>query len=149
MFVRSRGVWFGLGEKMFTFNLLGEIQKTCFLAKTPRLSSVFKLIFIYEHNGLSLQLLEKTWQQLFLWVINLSSWMCNLSCYCKRTFPASVGLFGDNKLKTDRPVVLIEFWFWFQYAFGVAIFIKGLFFFLVVLFFVFCFFFAVVLLFFS
>ena len=23
--------------------------------------------------------------------------LCNLSCYCKRNFPASVGLFGDNK----------------------------------------------------
>ena len=22
---------------------------------------------------------------------------CNLSCYCKSSFPASVGLFGDNK----------------------------------------------------
>ena len=34
MFVRSRGVWFGFAEKMFTF-WLGEIQKTCmFLAKT-------------------------------------------------------------------------------------------------------------------
>ena len=23
--------------------------------------------------------------------------LCNLPCYCKRNFPASVGLFGDNK----------------------------------------------------
>ena len=53
MLVRKRGVWFEFTEKMFVF--LGEIQKTCFLAKTT-------LILLFVHlqtvNGWSLRLLE-------------------------------------------------------------------------------------------
>ena len=53
MLVRKRGVWFEFAEKMFVF--LGEIQKTCFLAKTT-------LILLFVHlqtvNGWSLRLLE-------------------------------------------------------------------------------------------
>ena len=40
MFVRRRGVWFEFAEKMSVF--LGEIQKTCFLAKAT-------LILLFIH----------------------------------------------------------------------------------------------------
>ena len=58
-----------------------------FLAKTTSFTNI----------GWSLRLLEKTWQQLFLWVINLCL-IVYLCCYCERNFPASVGLPGDNKV---------------------------------------------------
>ena len=61
--------------------LLGEIQKTCFFSEDdchPTLT-----LYSFTNNGWSLQLLGKTWQQLFL--------------RSKRNFPASVGLLGDNK----------------------------------------------------
>ena len=46
MFVRSRGVWFGFAEKMFTF-CSAKSRKHVF--SEGRLSSVFKVIFICEH----------------------------------------------------------------------------------------------------
>ena len=51
MFVRCRGVWFGSGvEKMFMF-LLGEIQKTCFLAKTTVILLYIHLRTMAGHYG--------------------------------------------------------------------------------------------------
>ena len=49
MFVRSRGVWFGFAENMFTF-CSAKSRKHVFSGDDSwRLSSFFKLIFIYEH----------------------------------------------------------------------------------------------------
>ena len=75
MFVRSRRVWFGFAEKMFTFSLAKSRKRFFFLSEDD-----CHILHSFTNFGLSLRLLEKTWQQLFLWV-----------------FPVSVGLFGDNK----------------------------------------------------
>ena len=49
MFVRSRGVWFGFAENMFTF-CSAKSRKHVFSGDDSwRLSSFLKLIFIYEH----------------------------------------------------------------------------------------------------
>ena len=49
MFVRSRGVWFGFAENMFTF-CSAKSRKHVFSGDDSwRLSSFFKLVFIYEH----------------------------------------------------------------------------------------------------
>ena len=63
MFVRSRGVWFGFAEKMFTY------PENMFLAKTTVILSLN--LYSFTNIGWSLRLLEKAWQRLFLWVINL------------------------------------------------------------------------------
>ena len=67
MFVRSRGVWFGFAENMFMF-CLAKFRKHVFREDDfhPSLN-----LHSFTNIGWSLQLLEKTWQQLFLWVINL------------------------------------------------------------------------------
>ena len=72
MFVRSRGAWFGFAEKMFTFQTFcsAKSRKHVFSKDDchPSLNS-----YSFTNISWSLRLLEKTWQQLFLWVINLSS----------------------------------------------------------------------------
>ena len=49
MFVRSRGVWFGFAENMFTFCSAKSRKHVFSEDDSWRLSSFFKLIFIYEH----------------------------------------------------------------------------------------------------
>ena len=72
MFVRSRGAWFRFAEKMFTFQTFcsAKSRKHVFSEDDchPSLNS-----YSFTNISWSLRLLEKTWQQLFLWVINLSS----------------------------------------------------------------------------
>ena len=65
--MRSRGVWFGFAENMFMF-CLAKFRKHVFSEDDchPSLN-----LHSFTNIGWSLQLLEKTWQQLFLWVINL------------------------------------------------------------------------------
>ena len=62
MFVRSRGVWFGFAKKMFTFRS-AKSRKHVFSEDDchPSLN-----VYSFTSIGLSLRLLEKTWQQLFL-----------------------------------------------------------------------------------
>ena len=65
-FVKSRGVWVWLDWKD-VYALLGEIQKNCHF----REDDCHFTLYSFTNNDWSLRLLEKTWQQLFLWVINL------------------------------------------------------------------------------
>ena len=58
MFVRSRGVWFGFAEKMFTF-CLAKSRKHVFSEDDRRPSLNFHS---FTNIGWSLQLLEKTWK---------------------------------------------------------------------------------------
>ena len=61
MFVRSRGVWFGFAEKMFTF-CSAKSRKHVFSEDDchPSLN-----LYSFTCIGWSLRLLEKTWHQLF------------------------------------------------------------------------------------
>ena len=66
MFVRSRGVRFGFAWKMFMF--ARRNPENLFFSEDdchPTLT-----LYSFTNNGWSLRLLEKTRQQLFLWVIN-------------------------------------------------------------------------------
>ena len=92
MFVRSRGVWFGFAEKMFTF-CLAKSRKNVFSEDDchPSLN-----LHSFANIGWSLRLLEKTWKAV-VFVSNKFVFLCNGSCYCKRKFPPLVGLFRNNK----------------------------------------------------
>ena len=66
MFVRGRGVRFGFAWKMFMF--ARRNPENLFFSEDdchPTLT-----LYSFTNNGWSLRLLEKTRQQLFLWVIN-------------------------------------------------------------------------------
>ena len=66
MFVRRRRVWFGFGaEKMFMF-CSAKSRKLVFSE-----DDCHPTLYSLSNNGWTLRLLEKTWQQLFLRVINL------------------------------------------------------------------------------
>ena len=84
MFVRSRGVLFGFAEKMFTF-CSAKSRKDVFSEDD----------FIYEHWLVITASLEDLAAVVF--VSNKFVFLCNLSCYCKRNFPASFGLFANDK----------------------------------------------------
>ena len=60
MLVRSRAVWFGFAEKIFTF-CLAYPEKLFFSEEMchPTLN-----LYSFTNNGWSLQLLENAWQQL-------------------------------------------------------------------------------------
>ena len=49
MFIRSSGVWFGLTENVYV--LLGEIQKSFFLAKTTVILLYIRLRTMAGHYG--------------------------------------------------------------------------------------------------
>ena len=93
MFVRSRGVWFGFAEKLYTF-CSAKSRKHVFSEDDchPSLN-----LHSFTNIGWSLRLLEKTWKAV-VFVSNKFVFLCNLSCYCKRNFAALVGLFGDNRI---------------------------------------------------
>ena len=93
MFVRSRRVWFGLTEKILCFARRNP-ENFHFLAK---MTVILLYIFIYEQWLVITASREDLAAVVFVRTKFMSHFLCNLSCYCKINFPASVGLFGDNK----------------------------------------------------
>ena len=89
-----------ISRKIYLFETRGlplQLRFSNVAMKNPIMMSSY-FIFIYEQCLFT----TTSWEDLAAVVFVSNKFMsiflrCNLSCYCKSNFPASVGLFRDNK----------------------------------------------------